>query len=177
MDVWLLLHVQMLSNTFLDMIMIGLSNFKSWVPICLFVIYSALKRKPAKEGFLILLFIIIGISLADYITSGIMKPYFARLRPCNEPSLQGLVRIVNACGGKYGFASGHAATSFALCFGSIWQIKMSKITKNLFTLWACLVALSRVYLGVHYVTDIVVGACIGMCICYVILFISKKIKS
>ncbi len=175
-DVYLLLLVQKLSSPFFDFLMIGLSNFKSWIPICFFVIFQIFKERPPKQSFAILLFIVLGISLADYITSGLMKPYFGRLRPCHEPALNEIVRIVNGCGGQYGFASGHAATAFALCFGSILHLKISKIGKISFTLWASMVALSRVYLGVHYMTDIVVGACIGTLISFVILWIKTKQK-
>jgi undecaprenyl-diphosphatase len=173
-DVWILIHIQKLSNGFLDVLMIGLSDFKSWVPVCLLVIYKAIKENTIKKAFLILVLIIGGISLADYLCSGIMKPYFQRLRPCLESSLEGIVRVVNGCGGKYSFASSHASTSFALCFGAILNLKFNPYSKFYFILWATLVSISRIYLGVHYFSDIFVGACIGIAFSYVLTNIKFK---
>jgi undecaprenyl-diphosphatase len=176
-DIWILIHIQKLSNDFLDIVMISLSDFKSWIPISLFVIYKSFKENATKKAFLILVIIVAGISLADYLCSSIMKPYFKRLRPCLEPGLIGIVRIVDQCGGKYSFVSSHASTSFALCFGAILNLKLHKYAKFSFILWAALVSISRIYLGVHYFTDIFVGACIGMAFAYVLFIISKKTKT
>jgi undecaprenyl-diphosphatase len=175
-DIWILIHIQNLSNSFLDVLMISLSDFRSWIPISLLVLYKSFNENSTKKAFLILILIIAGISLSDYLCSGIMKPYFQRLRPCLEPVLNGIVRIVDKCGGKYCFASSHASTSFALCFGAILNLKLHKYAKFSFILWAALVSFSRIYLGVHYFTDIFVGACIGMAFAYVLFLISKQTK-
>jgi undecaprenyl-diphosphatase len=116
----------------------------------------------------------VSIGLVDYICSGLMKPYFQRLRPCHEPRLSNLVFTLGHCGGKFGFASSHAATSMALATCYIQNIKIKALQVAL-VIWAILVASSRVYLGVHYFTDIFVGGCIGFAITFVI-FTSLKTK-
>jgi undecaprenyl-diphosphatase len=92
-----------------------------------------------------------------------MKPYFARLRPSQEPYLQAFIHIVNGYkGGKFGFASSHAANTFGVAtFFFLLSGKKRKWMVLLFP-WAALVTYSRIYLGVHYPGDIVVGALIGM---------------
>lgn len=133
-----------------------------WLPLYLFLLYLIIKFKKWDTVF-ILLGIALTITLTDQITSGIMKPFFARLRPSQEPSLTGIVHLVdNYKGGLYGFASSHAANTFGtatlifLLFRSryrwIWIIFV----------WALLVSYTRIYLGVHYPGDILVGTVIGL---------------
>jgi undecaprenyl-diphosphatase len=92
-----------------------------------------------------------------------MKPYFTRLRPSHEPSLEGLVHLVEGYkGGTYGFASSHAANTFgtAMFLYLLFRIKKSWIVW-LFP-WAAFVSYTRIYLGVHYPGDIVGGAGVGL---------------
>ena len=58
--------------------------------------------------------LVLVIVLADQFTSGFMKPFFERLRPCHDPRWQGIIMNYSGCGGKYGFASSHAANTFGM---------------------------------------------------------------
>ena len=119
--------------------------------------------------------IIIAIGLSDYITSGIMKPFFERLRPCHNPEISYMVHLVSNCGGKYGFASGHAANSFALA-SSLFLIYRKQIKYlGWMYLWASIVAYSRIYVGVHYPFDVITGALIGIVFSIFICIISTKL--
>ena len=156
------LYFNGLHTPWLDPVMLFITETISWMPLYLFLIYLIFKDHQ-KEGLLVLVGIVITIVLADQVTSSLMKPYFARFRPSHEPSLQSLVHIVNGYkGGKFGFASSHAANTFGtatflfLLFG-----KTRKWIVMLF-LWAAVVTYSRIYLGVHYPGDILVGALVGM---------------
>jgi undecaprenyl-diphosphatase len=111
----------------------------------------------------VLVCIALTILLADQITSTFMKPFFSRLRPTHDPELENLVHIVNGYrGGKFGFASSHAANTFGLAmFVFLLFRNRSKHVAWIF-LWAAVVAYSRIYLGVHYPGDIIVGGFVGM---------------
>src|SRR5689334_9149993 len=108
LDKKLLLFLNGLNNPFLDQVMFYATKTFFWLPLYLFLIFLIFKNYK-KETWFILLGVAITVILTDQITSSIMKPFFMRLRPSQEPSLQGLVHLVNGYkGGLYGFASSHA---------------------------------------------------------------------
>jgi undecaprenyl-diphosphatase len=152
-------------SPFLDQPMIWLSDKYIWIVLYAFLIFHLVKREGWKF-YIPIIGIIIVITICDQVTSGFMKPFFERPRPCHEPSLQGLVNIIKGCGGAYGFASSHAANTFGLA--TFFHL----IFKNKYTVmllfWAALVSYSRVYLGVHYPGDIIVGGAIGCLSAYLI---------
>lgn len=152
-----------LNHPFWDEFMYWISEKWPWIPaylVCLFFVY---KKEGLKGTGIFLIGIVVLIFLSDRITSGFMKPYFERLRPCRlENDWNYVVHIVKEhCGGKYGFASSHAANFFALAAFISRFFAHRPVSIFLFFL-ASLVAYSRVYLGVHYPGDVIMGACIGV---------------
>jgi undecaprenyl-diphosphatase len=145
-----------------DTFMFWITYRFTWIPLYLYILFFLFQN--AKKILRSLLFILFSVGLADRITSGIIKPYFQRLRPCHDPSIQELVHVVGNCGGQYGFVSSHASNSFALAVSLFIVLKTDKIKTNRFVLlffWATLVSYSRVYVGVHFATDILLGGLIG----------------
>lgn len=161
----------------LDTIMYWVTYKFTWIPLYLALLLITIKKEQ-KKSIGIVVTILAAVILSDKFVSAGMKPYFARFRPCHEPALQDLVHTVGGCGGMYGFASAHAATSFALAL--VWfQLTKDKINNMgwLFA-WAALYAYSRVYVGVHYPGDILVGALAGLltgwiCIRLYLIFLKK----
>ncbi len=146
----------------IDSMMMLMTKTIFWLPLYLILAYLIFKRYKI-EGWFVLVAAGISILLADQITSGFMKPFFARLRPSQEPGLEGLLHLVNGYkGGRYGFASSHAANTFAIAF-LVWCIfKDASRWTGLIFLWAIVMSYTRIYLGVHYPSDILVGALVGI---------------
>jgi len=121
--------------------------------------------------------LIVVIWMTDQFTSGFMKPYFERLRPCHDPRWQDILLNYSGCGGLYGFASSHAANTFALA-GFLHKVGGSRIPEfRWLFLWAAIVSYSRIYLGVHYPLDILVGAIVGILISWLVFWITTKVKT
>jgi undecaprenyl-diphosphatase len=166
LDKELFLFLNGLHHPVLDPVMWFLSGSKNWIPFYALLLLLIVKEFK-KETILIITIIGLIILLSDQTTSGLMKPFFERYRPSHEASLQGLVYTLNDYrGGRFGFASSHAANSFALAVFIFLLFRLKYKWMWLIFVWASLVSYSRIYLGVHYPGDIIVGGLIGALYAY-----------
>ena len=133
----------------------------TWTPI-IFILLVWMWRRWGVRSLYVVGGIALCILLADQISSSILKPWVARLRPTHNPEIADLIHTVNGYrGGRYGFVSSHAANAatFVTFTALVFRNRFYTI---LLMLWAFLTAYSRVYLGVHYVGDVVCGALVGV---------------
>jgi undecaprenyl-diphosphatase len=136
----------------------------TWLIFYCCFLFVFIYKKNWKEIVYVLLAMCLLILLCDQVSSGFFKPFFQRFRPTHHPDFMDQVKTVfNYRGGKYGFISGHATNSFgfATFCALIFRNKLFTITIFLF---AFLTAYSRIYLGVHFISDVVVGMLVGMII-------------
>jgi len=180
-DQELFLWLNGMHTSWVDTLMYWITFKFTWIPMYILLTYLTIKSE-GKKSIAILATVLAAVVLADKITSGVMKPYFQRFRPCHEPDLAGLVHEVSGCGGSFGFASSHASTSFAVAV--VWFILLKNKVNNMWLIlvWACVYSYSRVYVGVHYPGDILVGALIGtavawMCIRLYFIFLAKYFRN
>lgn len=156
-------------NEFWDLIMVFFTKKNTWLPLYLFTIAFLFWKFGWKKGGLIVFATLVAVGLANTLTSEIMKPFFGRLRPCKEDSLNGLIHLPHTCGGKYSFASSHASNTFAFAGMMFFALGKELKTSTIILLaWAAVVSYSRIYVGVHYPLDIVVGGLLGYMIAWVV---------
>ena len=152
----------------LDNIMWTLSGRFVWIPLFLFIIFILFYKTPRKIGILVTLFLILVFVASDQVSSSLFKPLFERFRPTHHPDFMNQVDILNGYrGGRFGFISGHATNSFGLAVFLSLIFKYRYIT--IITLfWATLNSYTRIYLGVHFVSDIIGGIIIGSLLAVII---------
>ncbi len=156
-------------SSFFDFLFYWSSNKYLWIPLYFFLLYLLIKYYK-RESIYIILSLIILITISDQLSVHGFKNVFMRLRPCHEPSLEGLVHLVNnKCGGSFGFYSSHASNHFALAtFFHFFLGKKIKYFSFLIFVWAAIISYSRIYLGAHYPGDVIAGAVMGIFLGYMI---------
>jgi undecaprenyl-diphosphatase len=161
--------------TGLDPLVNLLTQTWPWVPMYVLLVFFFI-RFYKSEAWWVLLAVILTVTFADQITSSFMKPFFERLRPCHDNRWSELIHHYGSCSSLYGFASSHAANSFGVATISyIFLSKKIPAIKWLFV-WALLFSYTRIYLGVHYPGDILVGALVGILCALIAYQIAKGIR-
>jgi undecaprenyl-diphosphatase len=157
-----------IANPVFDKMMPFITEVSSWLLLYIFFI-SFLLWKGGTKGRIAVLALAVVILITDQVSSHIIKELVGRLRPCHE--LDG-VRLLVGCGGGKSFPSSHAANNFA---AAVVLSFFYKQYKWIFFTIASMVALSRVYIGVHYPLDIIGGAIIGTIFGLIVILITKLI--
>jgi undecaprenyl-diphosphatase len=161
-DTELFLFLNGKHNGFWDFVMYWASEKLIWIPVYILLIYWIIKFYK-KQSYWIIISAIVLIVVSDQLSVLSFKNVFLRLRPCHEPSLEGLVHLVrNKCGGDFGFVSSHAVNHFAMAafFSDIFYRKI-KYFIPVILFWAAFISYSRIYLGVHYPGDVICGGISG----------------
>jgi membrane-associated phospholipid phosphatase len=163
-DTWLFLKINtVLTNPVLDTIFPLWRDSELWVPLYLFLIVFACMNF-GKQAWTWILFAIINVTLTDQISSSFLKKWVERIRPCNEETLIGKMRLLlEHCSGGFSFTSSHATNHFGFAMFVFLTTRhfMGKWSRWLFV-WAATISYGQVYVGVHYPVDILGGALLGM---------------
>ena len=166
-DQELLIFLNGLHTSFLDVLMYGMTHFWFWTPLLALLLWMLWKHYQ-KRLILILAFFAISITLSDQ-TSVFIKKKVQRFRPSHNVEISDQLHLYQDKngkvyrGGKYGFVSSHAANSFGVIVLFLYFFKpVKKRLLWIFPAWVSLFCYTRIYLGVHYPLDIVCGALVGI---------------
>jgi undecaprenyl-diphosphatase len=171
----LLLKINDINLPFFNDFFLIFSGQMVWSLVAAAIIYVLLKTQ--KKDFIFVLFgIVLVVALSDYVSSGIIKNLVERPRPCRSPELAGMVHIIDGYNlGGFSFPSSHAANSFAFAAFSTLLLK-NRIYSITIIIWALATGFSRIYLGVHFPIDVLVGSIIGAGIGFAVYYLLKKVR-
>ena len=146
----------------------------TWIPFMLVVVYCLLRPGNWRHRLLMVGSVALLFVLSDFVVSSFIKNVVCRPRPSHDPAVMDLLSYVNGYrGGAYGFPSNHASNGFAAATFLALLLRNRWVTLSAF-LWAIGSCYSRMYLGVHYPTDILCGAMLGIVFAIIIFFLYKK---
>ena len=153
-----LLAVNGSDSLYLDRVAHVLTTALTWLPLYLSLFYIVVRNN---ENFRKVLCVLAGaglcVLLAGSVDDMIVKPTVARWRPTHDPEIGLLVDIVDGYrGGSYGFFSAHAANTFSIAIYFCWLIR-SRLLSLALVIWSFTNCWTRMYLGVHFPGDILVG--------------------
>lgn len=163
-DAWLAIDRRVLAffnesgNLFADSLATTLTSGLTWIPLYLTLLYLVIHRNDTLPR---IAWIVVGaaasVALADVAADLIVKPWVARWRPTNDPLIKYTIDVVGGLrGDKYSFFSAHAANTMAVATYFSLLVRSRRLTVAL-VFWSLLNCWTRLYLGLHYPSDILVG--------------------
>ncbi|MDH6355555.1 undecaprenyl-diphosphatase [Dysgonomonas sp. PH5-45] len=158
-------------NDFWDIFMTLYSGKLIWIPLSITLFFTLIYKVKWKEAVFTIIFITLLILLCDQISSGVIKPFFSRFRPTHHPDFKSFVTIVDGYrGGRYGFISAHATNGFGVATFLSLLFRNKALSVSLYA-WALITCYSRIYLGVHFITDIIGGIILGIALAFGVYYL------
>lgn len=155
----LFVYLNTLNAGFLDNFWLLVTQIENWIPLYLIIFIVFWKRLTKKKAILAII-----LTLSTLVTTlaltGFVKSVVGRLRPSNTPELETLIRVLQTPT-DFSFWSGHAATSMAITVFIVSVLKHKTRWSYLFFIWPFLFTTSRIFVGVHYPSDLLAGAVVG----------------
>lgn len=145
-------------NDLMDNVMTLFTITPTWLLFYGVTLYVII-RKYGRKALPVILSLALIILLSDQL-SGLLKHTVMRLRPSNDPTIAPFTNVFFNAGGLYGFVSAHAANAFSFATFTTLLFHNRAYTIFIFP-WACMIAYTRIYLGVHYPGDILGGILLG----------------
>ena len=160
-----------MSSGILDFILIPIRNRLFWIPVYLFLLSYIFLNFSQKRWF-IFLAIAACIFCSDTTSSKLIKKSVKRARPCNTEQIDVIPRI--HCSQGFSFTSSHATNHFAISI-FLFLLFASFKYRFIFLIWAGMISLAQVYVGVHFPLDVMAGAVLGSLIGWAVYKLFDKI--
>lgn len=163
-------------NIMLDQMVQILTSGLTWIPLYVMLFFVVMRNNETMGQIaLVVGSAIFCVLFADGLVDGIIKQLAERWRPSNDPTFKYMVQVVDDIRPKgYSFCSAHAANtmSLAVFFSLLIRSKMLTIT---LVIWSLINCWTRLYLGVHYPSDILCGMIIGIIVGILVYLLYYKI--
>ena len=162
-DTELFIYLNSLGTKTWDPFWLAYTSKFNWIPFYALLLYLIFKQIGTKPMIITIMVVAVMILITDQ-TTNVFKHGFQRMRPCHLAQIIDSMRLVRSgCGGQYGFFSGHASNTMAAAIFIGMTLKNRfKYLIYILIVWAFLMAYSRVYIGVHYPLDIIIGMLFGL---------------
>ncbi len=161
----LLLFLNGLHCDFLDPVMYYGTRTSLWLPLYLLVLYAVIRQYGWRSVYVLLCAALL-VTFSDQLAN-LFKEWTARPRPCNNLDIGPSIHIVNGYkSGGYSFYSAHASTNLALAVFCILTLGKNRFIAPVMLSYALFMSYTRIYLGVHYPSDILAGWIAGALIGY-----------
>ena len=162
-----------------DVVWAFLSNIPVWIPLYVLIIAFIIRRMGSKKGGIVVLSAVLTVIVCS-LFSHWMKELTERLRPLLDTYMLENSLHVLETGGKYTFFSAHSANAFGLATSTYLGLRMDNRSKyNRYAIfmytWATLVAVSRIFVGKHYLGDVIVGICVGIVVGLLFAWMARKL--
>ena len=172
-DLELLVFLNSLGIEQFDGFWIFVTKIETWIPLFIFLTFLIFHYFKGKQGAIVFGFVLLTFFITLFITDT-TKEFVARLRPSSVDAFSELIRILQKPT-SYSFFSGHASSSFAITTFVVLALRNHTKWIYLTFLWPILFVLSRIYVGVHYPSDILVGAMVGTVMAILFYTLCKKV--
>lgn len=163
------------NTPFLDEFMWIISGKLTWAPLYLLFLFLFIKKFGAKRAIIFTLCGILVVAIADLTSVHLFKNIFERYRPSHHALLTDQLHFYQFengeyyKGGQFGFVSSHAANFVAICTFALFALQRSyRFLLPLLLFCVFLVLISRLYLGVHYLSDVMVGSAVGILAAFIV---------
>ena len=160
------LEINSWNSVVTDAIWVFFSDLPVWIPMYVMIVAFIFQRLGWKKGLIVVAAAALTFGFCDQ-SSNLLKAMTERLRPCNDPFMLHNGLHVLEKGGVYGFFSAHAANAFGLATSTFIGLRLDKRLKYrgyaawMYS-WATLVAISRIFVGKHFLGDVIVGTLVGL---------------
>lgn len=173
-DTAVFVYLNSLGSETFDWLWLIITKQTSWIPIFAIILYLTFKRLGWHHALLLIVLISLLLTLTDQ-TTNLLKNGFQRLRPVNNPDIAGFIRAVQTRS-SFSFVSGHASNSMAVSIFLYVTLKPYLKYMGFIFLWPLIFAYSRIYLGLHYPIDILMGYVWGLITASLLLLLYRYLR-